>query len=156
VAILTGAPILGADHPKIGDLLAGSHNAFRTQLPEVVRELMESSTRWIKLISTIRNLLTHRDHEKLIFGPPTERRQFQVYEGALLPKILEPFLLVDTSSNIVDLDRYLAFVWAEMNVLMDKLGSVVACHLGVQVVLTARRETTSTFLLTDLDAMIGS
>jgi hypothetical protein len=132
---------------------AGKH---RESLPGEVRNLVDGSIRWLNDVIEARNILTHRDHHKVVFGRVAERRTFQVFDPTLSPLILDSRLLAVEGHQIVDLNRYLAYVWAEVNVYLDSLGVLAAEHLQTEITGGMTWATTATYLMTEIDDLIDN
>ena len=106
-----------------------SERSYRQDMPDDLLKLVDSTNRWLPTVKKVRDVLTHRDHQTLIFGKPSDGILFQVYEGIHTPRILDPVLLY--SPGVVDFELYSAFIVAEILALFDDLGERMAVHLNV-------------------------
>ncbi len=58
--------------PGWPDIQPGSNRGYRQNLPDDLRELVDSANRWLPTVKKVRDVLTHRDHHTLIFGKPSD------------------------------------------------------------------------------------
>lgn len=117
--------------PGWSDIQSDSKRSYRHNLADDLRQLVDSTNHWLPAVKKVRDVLTHRDHLKLIFGNPGDGILFQVYEGTHTPRILDPVLLYPQGKNVVDFELYSAYVVAEILALLDDLGERMAAHLNV-------------------------
>jgi hypothetical protein len=118
--------------PGFPDIQSGTRRSYREKIPEDILTAIDSSVRWWPTVKRIRDILTHRDHNKIVFGTPADGVLFQIYEDMHEPKIIEPNFLWPGGKNVVDFELYAAFVIGEVLVLLDKLGKQIAFHLGFE------------------------
>ncbi len=124
---------------KDNDILPGwadidgrkKRSKHREQLPDELRDIVDSTKRWWPAIRTVRHLVTHRKHDRIIFGNSEDGLLFQVYDRSRSPSILLPQVLYQEGHNVVDFDLYSAFVIAEVVTLLDDLGTAIASKLRV-------------------------
>ncbi|MBM4141838.1 MAG: hypothetical protein FJ242_10245 [Nitrospira sp.] len=114
--------------PSFSDVLPESKRSYREHLPNDLRAIVDERLRWWPNVKKIRDIVAHRDHLKLVFGPPTEGKLFQVYDQKNTPQILDEVLLYKSGHNVVNFEKYASFLWAELLVLLDRLGQSVANH----------------------------
>lgn len=117
--------------PGFPDIQSGTKRTYREKIPRDILVTIDSTDRWWPTVKDIRDLLVHREHNKIIFGQPTDGILFQIYESLDNPKILETPFLSKVGKNIVDFELYSAFVMGELLVLLDELGRQIASHLGI-------------------------
>ena len=79
----------------------------------------------------VRDLVTHREHDRIIFGNSEDGLLFQIYDGRRSPTMLLPQVLYPKGHNVVDFDLYSAFVIAEMVMLFDDLGTTIAPKMQI-------------------------
>ncbi len=140
--------------PSLSDILPESRRSYREHLPDDLRTIIDETLRWWPQVKKIRDIVTHRDHLKLVFGPPTEGKLFQVYDPENRPQILHKALLYKSGKNVVDFEKYASFVWAELLVLLDRLGQSVANHTKHSVHQMSMRETKLMFIVRSWDEMV--
>lgn len=117
--------------PGFADIQSGTQRSFRKKFdPEVVR-IIDNSDRWWKPVKSIRDLLIHREHTKIVFGGPTDKSLFQIYQDDFKPVVVEQKFMWNGGRNVVDFQLYSGFVIAEILTLLDELGLHLAEHFGV-------------------------
>ena len=115
--------------PGWGDIQRGTRRSYRDAIPPTLLACIDSAERWWRDVKEIRHLLTHRDHDKIVFGGPGLGVLFQIYEGSLSPQIVRPEFLWKAGKDIVDFELYSAAVLAEVLTLLDDLGKAIAGEL---------------------------
>ena len=108
-----------------------SKSRHREQLEEDLLVIIDSTKRWWPPVREIRNLVTHRNHDRIIFGNSEDGLLFQIYDHSKSPIILLPQVLYKKGHNVVDFDLYSAFVVAEVVTLFDDLGTAIAPKMQV-------------------------
>lgn len=140
--------------PGFPDVLPESRRSYREHLPVDLRAIVDETLRWWPQVKKIRDIVTHRDHLKLVFGPPTEGKLFQVYDPENRPQILDEVLLYKPGSNVVNFEKYASFLWAELLVLLDRLGQSVANHTKHTLHPMSLRETKLMFIVRSWDEIV--
>jgi len=140
--------------PGFPDVLPESKRSYRYHLPDDLRTIVDETQRWWPQVKRIRDIVTHRDHLKLVFGPPTEGKLFQVYDPENGPQILDEPLLYKRGNNVVNFEKYASFLWAELLVLLDRLGQSVAKHTSYSLQQMSLRQTKLMFIVRSWDEMV--
>ena len=105
---------------------------YAAKLPQNVRDLVVAlDEAWADHVREIRNLITHREHERVVFHGAGVGTYFQIYEGGSAPQILDPRLLDPKAHNVVNFALYSAFVLGELLVFFEDLGLALAMNDGV-------------------------
>ena len=105
---------------------------YAAKLPQNVRDLAVGlDDAWAAHVRDIRNIITHRRHERVVYHGAAVGAYFQVYEGGRVPQILDPRLLDPQAHNVVNFALYSAFVVGEVLVFFEDLGSALAVNDGV-------------------------
>jgi len=117
--------------PGWPDIQKNSKRGYRTQMSGDFCAIIDKCERWLPLVKKIRHLLTHRNHEKIVFGTPKEGLLFQVYNQEMQAGIVWPEVLYDSGNNVVDFELYSAFILSELFVLIDDLGNLIAQKVGI-------------------------
>jgi hypothetical protein len=118
--------------PYLPDTLKAKNS--RQRIPATVFECLEGSKDWDTTVREIRNLLAHRQHNLIIIGGPEEGPIFQVEEHRLDPKIQVPFVAWKSDGQnheFVDFLFYATWILAEILVLLDGLGAIIASEVGI-------------------------
>lgn len=97
-----------------------------------MKNLIDACERWWGFVKDVRNILLHREHERLVFGYPHDGILFQVYEGSISPKIIDGSLLWTQGHNVVDFELYSGFVVGELILFLDELSSGIAEKLEIR------------------------
>jgi hypothetical protein len=116
--------------PAFPDIQQGTQRSYRQALPDRVRELVDSTARWWPSAKRLRDVLAHREHEKVAFGHASSGVLVQVYEPGMVPLVAHPAFLWEPGNNVADFERYSAYLLAEVLVFMDDLGRELASALG--------------------------
>ena len=90
-----------------------------------------SVDRWLPLVKKIRHILTHREHENIVFATSKEGLLFQIYDNEMQASIVIPEVLYVSGKNVIDFELYSAFILSELFVLIDNLGYVIANKLDL-------------------------
>ena len=117
--------------PGWAEIESSSKSIYRKQLADDLLGVVDSTDRWWPVVKEVRNLVTHRKHNRIIFGNSEDGLLFQVYDRSRKPKILLPQVLYQKGYNVVDFDLYSAFVIAEVVTLFDDLGTAIAPKMQV-------------------------
>ncbi|MFB3886934.1 MAG: hypothetical protein ACE144_17045 [Thermodesulfobacteriota bacterium] len=117
--------------PGWADIQSGTKRSYRTRLPSNLLIIVDDADEWWPAVKKVRDLLTHRDHEKIIFGHPSEGLLFQVYDRSMFPKIALPAITFRTQGRVVDFGLYSALVLSELITLLDDIGRVLCPMVGV-------------------------
>lgn len=105
--------------------------SYREQLSPDVTNIVDKAERWWADIKEVRNLVTHRKHDRIVYGNPEDGLLFQIYDQVSGPKINIPQALYQKGLHVVDFDLYSAWVFAEMITLLDDLGFVIAPKMKI-------------------------
>jgi hypothetical protein len=136
------APVIieatGGIKPKDRERLSGfpdiqprTSRSYRNKIPDEIIKIIDSTERWWPSIKEIRDTLTHREYQDIIFGNPTDGILFQIYVSGFKPKIIDKSFLWSSGKNVVDFRSYSAFVVAEILLFMEEIGSALATHLKI-------------------------
>lgn len=117
--------------PGWADIQCGTQRSYRATLPPNLLTVVDDADGWWPAIKKVRNLLTHQDHEKIIFGHPSDGLLFQVYDRSMSAKIALPAITYRTQGHVVDFGLYSALVLSELIFLLDDLGRVLGPMVGV-------------------------
>ena len=117
--------------PGWPDIQKNSKRSYRAKMSGDFCTIIDNCERWLLLVKKIRHLLTHRNHEKIVFGNPKEGLLFQVYNQEMQAGIVLPEVLYNSRNNVVDFDLYSAFILSEVFVLIDDLGVLIAQKVGI-------------------------
>lgn len=113
-------------------IIDGTKGPYRKLLsPDTTKIIDRTEKRWWKGIKEVRNIVTHREHNRIVFGNPEDGLLFQIYDQASVPKILLPQVLYKKGNNVVDFDLYSAFVIAEVVTLLNDLGITIAPKIQI-------------------------
>jgi hypothetical protein len=140
--------------PGFSDVLPESKRSYREHLPDDLRTIVDETQRWWPQVKKIRDIVTHRDHLKLVFGPATAGKLFQVYDPENRPLILDEVLLYKPGNNVVNFEKYASFLWAELLVLLDRLGQSVASHKSYTLQQMSLRQTKLMFIVRSWDEIV--
>jgi len=125
--------------PGWADIQSGTKRSYREQLAVDLCAAVDSTDRWWPGVKKVRDLLTHRKHDRIIFGNYEDGILFQVYDESRHPKIVLPQVLYGKGKNVVDFDLYSAFILAEVVTLLDELGKIIAPKLQISETGLAQR-----------------
>jgi len=117
--------------PGWADIQSGTNRSYRSRLPSNLLIIIDDADQWWPAVKKVRDLLTHRDHEKIIYGHPSEGLLFQVYDRSMSPKIALPAITFRTQGRVVDFSLYSALVLSELITLLDDIGRVLGPMVGV-------------------------
>jgi len=106
-------------------------STYRQQLSGDLCRIVDSTDCWWLAIKKVRDILAHREHDRIIFENPEYGLLFQVYDKSRSPGILPPTALYRNGQSVVDFDLYSAFVIAEVLALFDDLGNVIADEIQI-------------------------
>jgi len=140
--------------PGFPDILPESKRSYRQHLPDDLRAIIDETLRWYPQVKAIRDLLAHRDHLKLVYGLPSDGKLFQVYDKEKRPQIIDEVLLFKPGNNVVDFEKYASFIWAELLVLLHRLGQSVASHAKISLHQMFLRQTKLLFIVRSWEAII--
>ena len=112
--------------PGWPDIQKNSKRSYRTKMSEDFCIIIDNCECWLSLVRKIRHLLTHRKHEKIVFGNPKMGLLFQIYDNKMRAGIVLPEVLYKSGNNVVDFELYSAFILSELFVLIDDLGLLIA------------------------------
>ena len=116
--------------PGWRDIQSGSTSVYRRNLAEDLKDVIDGTESWWTTIKAIRNLLLHRDHQRIIFGDYRDGILFQIYDSSQSPQIILPDVLHKPGHFVVDFDLYSAFVVASLVTLLNDLGNTIALQRG--------------------------
>ena len=135
VIIQAGGELKAKDRERLPGWAAiqkGTDRSYRQELPDGLLKIVDDTdTRWWTDVKNIRDRLTHRKHDNIIFGDSENGVLFQIYDGAHQPQIVLPLVLYRRGHNVVDFDLYSAFVLAEVLTLLDDLGTIIAPKVNI-------------------------
>lgn len=134
VIIQAESSLKSEDRKKIPgwpDIQKESKRSYRANISDELCSAIDNCERWLPLIKKTRHLLTHRDHEQIVFGNPKEGLLFQIYDHEMRAGIVLPEILYTSGNNVVDFELYSAFILSELFVLIDDLGFLVAEKIGL-------------------------
>jgi len=77
---------------------------------------------------------------------------FQVYDKAMTPQVLEDAFMFN--ENVVNFEKYAAFIWAELLVFFDELGMLIVNYLSIDNKRSATRAINAPYMATELDNII--
>jgi hypothetical protein len=117
--------------PGWADIQKGTRRSYRKQLSNDICKIIDDTDRWWPSVKKVRDLLTHRKHDRIIFGNSDDGLLFQIYDQTMHPSIKLPSVLYRKEKYVVDFDLYSAFVLAELVVLLDEIGNAIASKLGI-------------------------
>ena len=118
--------------PGWADIQSGTKRSYRAALPPELLSVVDDAADWWPAVKKVRDLLTHRDHEKIIFGHPADGLLFQVYDRNMSARISPPAIITYRSrGRVVDFGLYSALVLSELVTLLDDLGRVLGPIVGV-------------------------
>lgn len=117
--------------PGFADIQKYTKRSYRRSIPTPVTSLIDATDRWWTLLKQIRNTLAHNEHERIVFGNPSQGILFQIYQPHLDPMILDPDFMWPTGERVVDFGPYSAFVVAELLLFLDELGSELAGQMNL-------------------------
>ncbi|MDY6911339.1 MAG: hypothetical protein SVM79_03145 [Chloroflexota bacterium] len=117
--------------PSWADIQNNSKRSYRQQLSDTLRKIVDDTDRWFINIKNIRDLLTHREHDRIIFGNSKNGILFQINDQSRSATILLPAVLYQEGYNVVDFDLYCAFILAEVVLLFDDLGKAIAPRVPI-------------------------
>ena len=119
--------------PGFPDILKGTKRSFRKNFPPELMTIIDSTNRWWPKIKTIRDILAHREHQKIIYSKPSDGIVFQVYGPGFSPKIIDKVFLCKQGHNIVNFDLYSAFIIVEILVFMEELARFLCKKLNLSL-----------------------
>jgi len=134
VVIQAAGELKNKDRTKLpgwADIQCGTQRSYRATLPPNLLSVVDDADGWWPAVKKVRNLLTHQDHEKIIFGYPSDGILFQVYDRKMAAKIALPAITYQTQGHVVDFGLYSALVLSELITLLDDLGRIVGPMVGV-------------------------
>ena len=132
VLIQTGSKPVSMDKDRLpGWSDVRNKKSYRQQLAHDLLVIIDSTNRWWPAVKEVRDLVTHREHDRIIFGNSEDGLLFQIYDGRRSPTMLLPQVLYPKGHNVVDFDLYSAFVIAEMVMLFDDLGTAIAPKMQI-------------------------
>jgi len=117
--------------PGWPDIQKNSKRSYRARMSDDLCTIIDNCERWLPLVKKTRHLLTHRNHEKIVFGNPKKGLLFQVYNHEMQAGIVLPEVLYNSGNNVVDFELYSAFILSEVFVLINDLGILIAQKLGI-------------------------
>lgn len=116
--------------PGWPDIQKNSNRSYRANISDDLCSAIDNCERWLPLLKKTRDLLTHRNHEKIVFGNPKDGLLFQIYDQEMQAGIVLPEVLYTSGNNVVDFELYSAFILSELFVLIDDLGVLIAQKIG--------------------------
>ncbi len=117
--------------PGWADIQCGTQRSYRATLPTNLLSVVDDADGWWNAVKKVRNLFTHQDHEKIIFGHPSDGILFQVYDREMAAKIVLPSITYQAQARVVDFGLYSALVLSELVTLLDDLGRIVGPMVGI-------------------------
>jgi len=117
--------------PGWPDITKYSKSSYRKKISTEFSTIIDNCKNWLNLIKENRNILTHRNHERIIFGEPKDGLLFQLYDEKLKPEIVLPEVMYNSGNNVVDFELYSAFILSEIFVLLDNLGILIAQKINI-------------------------
>lgn len=87
--------------------------------------VIDSSDCWWPDIKKIRDILLHREHQKIMFGSPRDGPLFQIYTKKTQATVIDPVVLWSSGHNVVDFALYSAAILVELVMFME----MIAQHL---------------------------
>ena len=115
--------------PGFADIQKNSKRGYRASIPRSICKVLDASDRWWVDLKKIRDILSHREHEKLVYGSPSQGVFFQIYGPDFKPKVVDHALLSKKGNKVVDFDLYSAFVMAELLLFLEELGQALIKQL---------------------------
>ncbi|MFC2072616.1 hypothetical protein ACFLUU_07970 [Chloroflexota bacterium] len=116
--------------PGWSDLSGDESNArsskYRALVPQALLDIVDETKRWWPPIKSVRDIMTHREHDRIVFGNSEDGLLFQIYDRSRTPKIVLPQVLYSKGYNVVDFGLYSAFIVAEFLTLFDDIGNAIA------------------------------
>jgi hypothetical protein len=136
VAVQTGENRISDDNgrfPNWADVESNKLklNKRREQISDDLLKIVDGVENWWPGIKAVRDLVTHRKYDLVIFGNSENGLLFQVYDHSKKPMILLPEVLYPKGKNVVDFDLYSAFAIAEMVTLFDEFGITAAAKMQI-------------------------
>lgn len=119
--------------PGFPDIQSGTKRSYRKKIPLDVINIIDATDRWWPSIKKIRDILTHREHYKLVFSGPNQGILFQIYVSGHKPKIIDDSFMWTSGRNVVDFRLYSSFVTAEILLFMEEIGVALAGQLNLRV-----------------------
>lgn len=116
--------------PGFSILNSKSAHIFRKTLPASIRDCVDSTERWWPGVKALRDMLTHRNHDKIVFGNAREGIHFQFYDPKSKALVIHPAFLVPNTHLVADFEAYAASTLAEVLVFMDDLGRELTACMG--------------------------
>jgi hypothetical protein len=117
--------------PGWADIQSDTKRSYRAALPANVLSIVDDTDGWWPAVKKTRDILTHRNHEKIVFGHPADGVLFQVYDRSMSARICLPAVTHRSSRHVVDFGLYSALILAELVTLLDDLGRVLGPMAGV-------------------------
>jgi len=117
--------------PGFPDIQESSKRTYRKELPLELTTVIDSSATWWPNIKKIRDILAHRDHDKIVFGKPSDGIFFQIYQRGLKASIIDKHLLWKRGHNVVDFYLYSAFAIAEILCFLEEITIILMKHLNI-------------------------
>jgi hypothetical protein len=117
--------------PGWATIQRGTKCSYRKELSHDLCKIIDGTDRWWPSVKEVRNLLTHRKHDRIIFGNSEDGLLFQIYDQTMRPSIELPSVLYRKEKYVVDFDFYSAFIFAELIILFDEIGNAIASKLGI-------------------------
>jgi hypothetical protein len=118
--------------PGFADLLPNTSRSYRKDMGnDPVIKIVDSAEGWYEDVKKVRDLLTHRENLKIVYGLPSDGILFQVYEERHNPKILDATFLWPKGNNVVDFRLYSAFIVAESLLFLEDLATEVMARLNI-------------------------
>lgn len=119
--------------PGFPDILkkGGSDRAagYRELIDSNVLKTIDSTDRWWPAAKRVRDDLTHREHDKIVFGEPAQGIFFQLYTSDHAPKIIDARLMWSQNPHVVDFRLYSAAIVGELLSFLEELGEAIEAQL---------------------------
>lgn len=116
--------------PAFPDIQAGAMRSYRDALPDPIRHVIDSTDRWWPEVKRVRDIVTHREHQKIAFGHANDGLLFQAYDSTMKPLVHQPASLVANGNSVAEFELYSTSLLAEVLVLMDELGRAISTEWG--------------------------
>jgi len=99
--------------PGWADIEKNTKRNYRKELSKDLCTAIDSCERWLPLVKRIRHILTHREHQNIVFATPEEGLFFQIYDHEMQASIIIPEVLHVSGKDVVDFELYSAFIFSE-------------------------------------------
>lgn len=142
--------------PGFADITNGTRRSFRSKMNQDILEMIDSTEKWWGQAKHIRDVLTHREHTKIVFPGPADCVLFQVYDQNQKSKIVDEKLMWESGHEVVNFNLYSAYLVSEILIFMHEVAEkcIKCMGIGPESLVEAYNMRNFNFLIDGMDELI--